>query len=129
APEPPAAFTAVGGLMPLNRDIGNRSRQARLVWSSCPRSMTLAVALVVLFLPTIASRAAEPDAKVVEFFERKIRPVLAAKCYSCQSTEAEQKKKLKGGLRVDSKEALLQGGDSGPALVPGQVDESLLIAV
>jgi cytochrome c553 len=58
------------------------------------------------------------------FFESKIRPLLAEHCYSCHSAKAE---KLKGGLYVDSLEGLLQGGDSGPALVPGEAAKSLLL--
>ena len=59
------------------------------------------------------------------FFERKIRPVLADQCYSCHSANA---KKIKGGLRLDTKEDTLRGGDNGPAVVPGKLDESLMIA-
>ena len=58
------------------------------------------------------------------FFESKIRPVLATQCGKCHTSTAE---KLPGGLRVDSREGLRQGGDSGPAIVPGHPDESLLI--
>ncbi len=54
----------------------------------------------------------------------KARPVLAEKCFSCHSHAAN---KSKGGLVLDSREAMLHGGDSGPALVPGKPDESLLI--
>ena len=57
----------------------------------------------------------------IEFFESRIRPILANNCYSCHSEN-----KL-GGLRVDSRVALLAGGKSGPAIVPGRPDESLLI--
>src|ERR1700693_5207831 len=60
----------------------------------------------------------------VEFFEKKIRPVLAEHCYSCHSTAA---KKQRGGLLLDSAPALKKGGDTGPALVPGKTGESLLI--
>ena len=72
-------------------------------------------------------RAAPPDgsdAKGVEFFERKIRPLLANKCYQCHS---RQSKKAKGGLLLDSQEGLLKGGDSGPIFVAGDPDKSLLI--
>ena len=61
----------------------------------------------------------------VAFFEKRIRPVLADHCYECHSERAE---KLKGGLRLDLRETLRRGGDSGPAIVPGQTDKSLLIA-
>jgi cytochrome c553 len=73
--------------------------------------------LATLALTVAACTAAQDDT----FFESKVRPVLAASCYSCHSTSAL------GGLRVDSKEALLKGGKSGPAIVPGDPDNSLLI--
>src|SRR5215470_19682711 len=56
-----------------------------------------------------------------EFFETRIRPVLAANCYDCHTEEHF------GGLRVDSREALLKDGRSGPAIVPGDPDKSLLV--
>lgn len=59
-----------------------------------------------------------------EFFEGKVRPLLATVCYKCHSAQA---KELKGGLRLDSREAVLAGGDSGPAIVPGKPDQSLLL--
>ncbi len=59
-----------------------------------------------------------------EFFESKIRPVLVKHCYECHSANS---KELKGTLRVDSKAGLLTGGDSGPSLVSGKPDESLLL--
>jgi cytochrome c553 len=67
---------------------------------------------------------AKPTAEQIEFFENKVRPVLVAHCYACHSAEAS---KLKAGLRLDSRAAILKGGDTGPAVVPGQPDESLLI--
>jgi hypothetical protein len=60
----------------------------------------------------------------VDFFERKIRPVLVQECYSCHSAEA---KKHKGGLLLDTKRGVLDGGDTGPAIVAGKPNESLLI--
>jgi hypothetical protein len=59
-----------------------------------------------------------------EFFENRIRPVLVEHCYSCHSAEA---KKQKGGLRLDHRDGWRRGGDSGPALVAGKPDESLLV--
>ncbi|MFM2295020.1 MAG: hypothetical protein RLZZ350_1433 [Verrucomicrobiota bacterium] len=71
------------------------------------------------------SRAhAEISKSESEFFEAKVRPLLADNCYKCHSSSAA---KLKGGLSVESKEALLTGGDGGPALVPGNPDKSLII--
>ncbi len=68
--------------------------------------------------------AAEPDAAGVQFFETKIRPILADQCYSCHSVNA---KKLKAKLCADSLQGLLKGGENGPALVPGQPDKSRMI--
>ncbi|MYC65420.1 MAG: DUF1553 domain-containing protein [Acidobacteriia bacterium] len=56
-----------------------------------------------------------------EFFEARIKPVLESKCFGCHLTEPQ------GGLRMDSLEALLKGGKSGPALVKGNADASLLV--
>lgn len=64
------------------------------------------------------------DPDQLQFFEKKIRPVLAEHCYSCHSAKAE---KLKGGLHVDSREGLLKGGTSGAAIVPGRPEKSLLL--
>ena len=69
----------------------------------------------------------KPTAKDVEFFEKKIRPVLASQCYECHSAEAATRGKLKGSLAVDSRAGLLKGGDTGPAIVPGKPGESLLL--
>ena len=72
-----------------------------------------------------AGGSEEPlSSEAVEFFETKIRPLLAEACYSCHSKKAE---KLKAGLHLDSRAGVLQGGDTGPAIVPGKPDESLLI--
>jgi len=56
-----------------------------------------------------------------DFFEAKIRPVLVEKCIGCHGPS-----KQVSGLRLDSRKAMLVGGDSGPALVPGNLAESLL---
>lgn len=69
--------------------------------------------------------AREPSPADIEFFEKKIRPLLAERCYSCHSGKA---KTIQGGLRLDSLAAMQTGGDSGTAIVPGKPDESLLIA-
>ena len=60
----------------------------------------------------------------IEYFEKHVRPVLAENCYSCHSAEAAS---VFAGLRLDSKSTLLKGGDSGPALVPGDSGASLLL--
>ncbi|MDO8538890.1 MAG: PSD1 and planctomycete cytochrome C domain-containing protein [Opitutaceae bacterium] len=60
----------------------------------------------------------------LQFFESKVRPLLAQNCYKCHSKEAD---KVKGGLMLDTREALIEGGNTGPAIVLGKPDESLLI--
>jgi mono/diheme cytochrome c family protein len=61
------------------------------------------------------------DAAKIDFFESKVRPLLATHCYDCHTDSAN------GGLRVDSREALLKGGKRGSAIVVGKPEESLLI--
>src|SRR5262245_20941532 len=69
----------------------------------------LAVALLVP-LSAPAVRAADPalDSKNVEFFESKIRPVLVEQCYKCHSEDAAKQNKLKGGLKLDTRDGLLK---------------------
>jgi mono/diheme cytochrome c family protein len=67
-------------------------------------------------------RAQAPDAASGDFFESKIRPILANNCFSCHTAS-----KL-GDLRLDSSEAMLKGGTRGPAITPGDPDKSLLIS-
>ena len=66
--------------------------------------------------------AAAPSIEDAKFFEQKIRPLLAENCHKCHAAQ-----KQKGGLRLDSREALLVGGESGPVVVPGRPEQSLLI--
>ncbi|MEE3181069.1 MAG: c-type cytochrome domain-containing protein, partial [Planctomycetota bacterium] len=68
--------------------------------------------------------AQEPTAEQLSFFEQKIRPVLAEHCYKCHSARS---KKLKAELYLDSREGLLKGGETGPIVVPGKPEASLLI--
>jgi hypothetical protein len=72
----------------------------------------------------VSAGAAELSREHLEFFERKIRPVLAERCYECHSAA---KNKAKGGLTLDTHAGLLKGGDTGPALVPGDPEKSRLI--
>jgi hypothetical protein len=70
----------------------------------------------------VAGRAGAQSSEGVEFFERKIRPLLVEHCHKCHGTE-----KPKAGLRLDSRAGVLKGGDNGPALVPGEPAKSLLL--
>ena len=80
--------------------------------------------LIVLAISAPASLPAATPEEGLAFFEKRIRPLLQEYCYDCHSANA---KKLKGGLRLDSREGWVKGGESGPAIMPGKPDESLLI--
>lgn len=71
---------------------------------------------------SLASVARAADDAGVEFFERQVRPLLAQHCFQCHGEERQR-----GDLRLDTPDGLFGGGASGPAVVPGQVDDSLLI--
>src|SRR5262249_14876528 len=90
------------------------------------RSRWIAAAALPLVLGVAGEarqgNAPAPAAQAGDFFEAKIRPVLAANCYDCHTDQRM------GGLRLDSRDALLKGGRSGPAIVPGDPEKSLLIA-
>ena len=60
----------------------------------------------------------------LQFFETRVRPVLVERCYKCHSHDAD---KIKGGLMLDTREGMLHGGDTGPAIDPGKPEDSLLI--
>ena len=84
-------------------------------------------ALNVFFLFAFAfvvTAAADLTPAQTQFFESKIRPVLADNCYKCHSAKSE---KVKGGLWLDTREGSLKGGETGPAVIPGDLEKSLLI--
>jgi len=85
--------------------------------------MRLSGLSLVLF-GVLSASASEPDRASLDFFETKVRPVLVEHCYGCHSSQA---KKLKGGLLLDTIEGMRKGGQSGPAVVPGKLEESLLV--
>jgi hypothetical protein len=85
------------------------------------RSLITVAVLLTCSLPPAVARDSDED---VHFFEARVRPVLFEHCYPCHSARAE---KLKAGLRLDSRSNMLQGGETGPAIVPEQPDQSLLI--
>src|SRR5580704_2275470 len=86
-------------------------------------NQTLSGVLIFMGLAALPRRAQAQSADF-EFFEQKIRPVLVDHCYKCHSAESE---KIEGGLRLDIREGLLKGGDSGPTIVPGNPEKSLLV--
>jgi cytochrome c553 len=72
---------------------------------------------------TTATSPPRAGAQAIEHFEARVRPLLAANCYACHADAAM------AGLRVDSREALLRGGETGPAIVPGEPEKSALVKV
>src|SRR4051794_35368961 len=73
--------------------------------------------------PGIAADEKPLPPEQVQFFESQVRPILVEQCQGCHGS-----KKIKAGLRLDSRASALAGGDSGPAIVPGRPDESPLVA-
>jgi cytochrome c553 len=85
----------------------------------------ISASLWVLSLATIAFADEQPpSAEGLQFFEAKIRPVLIENCYQCHSSEGKQG--IRGGLSVDHRDGLVAGGESGPAIVPRKLAESVL---
>src|SRR5262245_50601966 len=81
--------------------------------------LSLPACLLLLTRSPAASPITADDAA---FFEKQVRPLLIEHCWQCHG-----EKKQQGGLRLDSRETALEGGVNGPAIVPGKVDESLMI--
>ena len=78
-------------------------------------------AAILFIVPAVLVAAPPANTEGNDLFENKVRPVLAENCYVCHTNVQS------GGLRLDSREGLLKGGTSGPALVPGDPEKSLLI--
>lgn len=94
---------------------------------ACVVLVAFRFAVVVLGLSLIGSNwslADTPTEDQVVYFESTVRPILVEHCYGCHSVEAEE---IEAGLLLDSKSGWETGGDSGAAIVPGELDESLLI--
>jgi len=89
-----------------------------------PNRTTTALLLSLITWVTVTNSFAQSDAAGHDFFESKIRPALIEHCYECHSQDS---KKVKGGLLLDTRDASLHGGDSGAAVVPGKLSDSLLI--
>jgi len=86
--------------------------------------LTLELWFLAFLVFSASGSAAEPTPAQAQFFENKIRPILANNCYKCHSQQAE---KVKAGLLLDTKEGVLKGGETGPAIEPGDPEKSLLI--
>ena len=86
-----------------------------------------AILSCLLFGP-LSAFADQPSTEGLNFFEAKIRPVLVQRCYKCHSEEAARNDEMQGELLLDTRDGLRKGGESGPAVVPGKVTASLLVA-
>jgi mono/diheme cytochrome c family protein len=88
-----------------------------------PIVLVMAFSAFSTALATLAAEDQPVSPEQVQFFESQVRPVLVEHCLGCHGD-----KKVKAGLRLDSKASALKGGDSGPAIVPGKPDDSHLVA-
>ncbi len=104
----------------MNPNLGPRSGRP----AAPSLSTSLVPAGLLMLLLSTPLRGADERAGM-EFFEKHVRPVLVEQCYKCHSSQAE--KGVKGGLNLETREGLLKGGENGPAVVPGDVERSLLI--
>ncbi|MEX2214529.1 MAG: PSD1 and planctomycete cytochrome C domain-containing protein [Phycisphaeraceae bacterium] len=95
-----------------------------MMYSSRTIWMPLLAALAFALVAPAPAAETEPSDQDLQFFETKVRPLLVEQCYSCHSSQA---KKLKAGLFMDSRQGIIKGGDTGPALVAGDPDKSLII--
>jgi Protein of unknown function (DUF1553)/Protein of unknown function (DUF1549)/Planctomycete cytochrome C len=96
--------------------------------SSLVRAFVIACLGSSLFFLVSANGAFAADVKLtteqLDFFEKHVRPVFVDNCYKCHSHDSE---KVKGGLMLDWRDGLLKGGDTGPGIVPGDPEKSLMI--
>jgi mono/diheme cytochrome c family protein len=97
-----------------------RFKAAILSFMSLPFRLGLSLIAAV---PAWAAVTAEPTKEQIDFFEQKIRPILADNCYQCHS---EEQGKSKGGLTLDTKKGWEKGGEGGAVIVPGDVEKSPL---
>lgn len=88
------------------------------------RRLTVILLVIIVAFGSVGARGEDAESAGAAFFENKIRPVLVEHCYRCHGPKSGEGK---AELRVDSLEALLRGGESGPAIVKGEPDKSLLI--
>src|SRR5258708_21171747 len=90
-------------------------------WLRIPAHLGVALGLLLVVGMVPAAQAADDAGR--EFFENRIRPVLIEHCYECHNSHT----KTEGGLALDCREGLLDGGNSGVAVMPGKPAESLLL--
>ncbi|MDA9840239.1 PSD1 and planctomycete cytochrome C domain-containing protein [Rubripirellula sp.] len=100
------------------------NRWLQLYQSKLPlREILIALAVFGITLVSEYSARASDDQAAIKFFEVEVRPLLAQHCYECHAGDRSE-----GGLRLDEHQAIIEGGDGGPAIVPGDPSASLLIS-
>ncbi len=112
----PSLQPASRAVLGLKTHTNRRSQQSHALCGMVSRAVIIWLSMFGGSLTLCADEA--------EFFERKIRPVLVEHCYECHAGEADD---IMGGLRLDDPGAMLRGGDSGVAVMPGKPDKSLLL--
>ncbi|HEY2894929.1 MAG TPA: c-type cytochrome domain-containing protein, partial [Pirellulales bacterium] len=105
--------------MPLRSPICALAAIACVAWLSCESRRAYSADPQS---PAVTAAASSSQATGADYFEKKVRPLLAARCHECHGPT-----KQKAGLRLDSRDAVLKGGDTGPAIVPGEPEQSLLV--
>ena len=117
------------GFPPNQRREANMQMRCRLrncfsAWRTLRHCVSFSVCLLVGVKNVDAVEADPPSAAHAAYFEQHVRPLLVKQCYECHSAES---KILQGGLLLDSRPGWQKGGDSGPVIVPGKPEESLLV--
>ncbi len=120
------------GVFPITHPAGHLQQILRVMDVAARKSVPIAVMLPTWFVCSVVCiwtactsiTSAAESAAGMEYFETNIRPLLVERCYQCHSSRYDRNE---GGLLLDSRQGWSAGGDSGPAIVPGKVDESLLI--
>jgi hypothetical protein len=119
----PAVSNSGGVRRPAPNGVSNSGGVRRPAPNGVPLRIFLAVVVVFLGSVPQSTSAGEPDRRTaIDFFEKSVRPVLIESCQKCHGPQKQSSE-----LRLDSREAILKGGLSGPAVVPGKPDESLLV--
>ena len=97
-------------------------RRFRIAWRAFSVTFGFALCFAASALPAADDPSSAQLIEADRHFVERVRPLLAARCWSCHGPD-----KAEGGLRLDSRDAAIEGGDSGPALVPGNADRSLAL--
>src|SRR5262245_64881173 len=101
----------------MNKISAPRDRFKLLVLAAVGGTVVTFGALPHLFVRAVKA-AQSADAAKIEFFEARVSPLMATRCYDCHKDSAQ------GGLRVDSRQEVMKGGRRGPAIVIGKAEES-----